>query len=67
MVIGTFTLISLLVVAYLPEAQLVAIYWGIAFLGIAWPWMMIGVALIGDRLTRPRIAIDRPRRMTASA
>ena len=43
--IATFTLISLGVVAYLPESRLVAIYLAIAFLGIAWPWLMIGVAL----------------------
>ena len=36
-----------------PESQLVAIYLVIASLGIAWPWLMIGVALLGDLLTRP--------------
>lgn len=51
-VILTFTLISLAVVLYLPAALLVPIYWGIAFLGLAWPWMMIGTAVAGDRLTR---------------
>lgn len=51
-VIATFTLISLGVVALLPEEHLILIYWIIAFLGIAWPWLMIGTALIGDRLTR---------------
>lgn len=53
-VIALFTLISLGVVVYLPESQLVAIYLTIAFLGIAWPWLMIGMAIVGDRLTRPR-------------
>lgn len=51
-VILLFTLISLGVVLYLPAAQLVPIYWGIAFLGLAWPWMMIGTAFACDRLTR---------------
>ena len=51
-VIGTFTLISLGVVAYLPQPLLVAIYLGIAILGVTWPWLMIGVAILGDRLTR---------------
>jgi hypothetical protein len=51
-VIATFTLISLAVVALLPEAHLIPIYWGIAFLGLAWPWLMIGMALMGDRCTR---------------
>jgi len=51
-VILTFTLISLVVVAYLPEEHLVALYWGIAFMGLAWPWMMLGTALTADRLTR---------------
>lgn len=55
-VIATFTLISLGVVAYLPMEELVPIYWVIAFLGLAWPWMMIGAAITGDRLTRPAIA-----------
>src|SRR4051794_14497919 len=55
-VIATFTLISLGVVSYLPESRLIPIYLGIAFLGIAWPWLMIGIALAADRLTRPRIA-----------
>lgn len=51
-VIGAFTLISLGVVSFVPFDILVPIYWGIAFMGLAWPWIMIGVALIGDRLTR---------------
>lgn len=50
-VIATFTLVSLGAVAYLPESQLVAIYLAIAFLGIAGPWLMIGLALVGDLLT----------------
>jgi SAM-dependent methyltransferase len=52
-VIGIFTLISLGVVVYLPEEYLVGIYWGIAILGLAWPWIMIGTAIAGDWLTRP--------------
>ena len=52
LVVLMFTLISLAVVAYLPEEHLVALYWGIAFLGLAWPWMMIGTAVTADRLAR---------------
>jgi SAM-dependent methyltransferase len=59
-VIATFTLISLGVVALLPEERLVPIYWAIAFLGLAWPWLMIGVALVGDGLTRLAAGIGRP-------
>ena len=44
------------VVSYLPDSRLIPIYLGIAFLGVAWPWLMIGLALVADRLTRPRIA-----------
>ena len=51
-VILTFTLISLGVVAFLPASQLVPIYWAIAVSGLTWPWIMIGIALLGDRLTR---------------
>ena len=51
-IILTFTLISLGVVALLPEEHLVPIYWVIAISGIAWPWMAIGVALTFDLLTR---------------
>jgi hypothetical protein len=54
-VIAAFTLISLGVVSFLPDSRLIPIYLGIAFLGIAWPWLMIGIALGADRLTRPRI------------
>ena len=57
-VILTFTLISLGVVAFLPASQLVPIYWAIAVSGLTWPWIMIGVALAGDRLTRKRVATD---------
>jgi hypothetical protein len=52
LVVGLFSLISLGVVAYLPEAHLVAIYWAIAVLGLTWPWFMIAVAIVGDWLTR---------------
>jgi SAM-dependent methyltransferase len=52
LVVGLFSLISLWVVAYLPRAHLLALYWGIAILGLTWPWMMIGVALAGDWLAR---------------
>lgn len=52
LVILLFTLVSLGVVAYLPEAQLVPLYWGIAVAGLAWPWLMIGTAVTADRLTR---------------
>jgi len=61
-VIATFTLLSLGVVSILPESQLVPIYLGIAFLGIAWPWMMIGLALAGDRLTAPGVEVSQRRR-----
>jgi hypothetical protein len=47
-VILTFTLISLGVVAVLPESQLVALYIGIAVSGLTWPWIMIGVAIVGE-------------------
>ena len=60
-VVATFSLISLAVVSYLPDSLLIPIYVGIAFLGLAWPWMMIGIALAGDRLTRPGVAIAQPR------
>jgi SAM-dependent methyltransferase len=56
LVVLTFTLISALVVAYLPESLLVPIYLGIAFLGVAWPWMMIGTALLGNALTKGRVS-----------
>jgi SAM-dependent methyltransferase len=59
-VIATFTLISLGVVAYLPESRLVGIYLGIAVMGLAWPWLMIGVALAGDWLTRSAAGVPRP-------
>ena len=65
LVIGLFTLISLGVVMYLPERHLVAIYLGVAFLGLAWPWLMIGVALAGDRLTRAGGGVH-PRRLEAA-
>ncbi|MED5447980.1 MAG: class I SAM-dependent methyltransferase [Planctomycetota bacterium] len=55
-VIGAFTLISLGVVAYLPEKLLVNIYLGIAIMGVAWPWLMIGIAILGDRSTRTKVA-----------
>ena len=51
-VIFTFTMISLGVVMYLPESRLVAIYLFIAFLGVAWPWIMIAIALLGEWTTR---------------
>ncbi len=51
-VIGAFTLISLGVVSVVPLDTLVPIYSGIALMGVAGPWLMIAVALIGDRLTR---------------
>lgn len=51
-VVLTFTLISLGVVSYLPEAELVGIYLVIAFMGLAWPWLMIGTALAGHTLMR---------------
>jgi hypothetical protein len=54
------------VVALLPPEQLVPIYWGIAFLGIAWPWMMIGVALVGDLLTRACVKAARSPRPAAA-
>jgi SAM-dependent methyltransferase len=52
LVVLTFTFISLGVVAVLPESQLVPIYWAIAISGLTWPWIGIGAALAGDRLTR---------------
>ncbi len=54
-VVLTFTLLSAGVVDYLPQNQLVPIYLVIAFLGVAWPWIMIGTAILGDCLTRPSI------------
>lgn len=52
-IILTFTLISLGVVALLPAEHLVPIYWVIAVSGLAWPWMAIGAALTFDLVTRP--------------
>ena len=51
-VIGMFTLLSFMTIAWLPTSQLIGIYLGITFLGIAWPWLMIAVAIVGDKLTR---------------
>ncbi len=59
LVILSFTLVSLIVVAYLPEEQLVPIYWGIAFLGLAWPWMMIGTAVTADHVSRFAFNVSR--------
>ena len=63
-IIGIFTLISLGVVAYLPEAHLVNIYWGIAISGLTWPWIMIGIAIAGEWITRLFRAIRLPRERT---
>lgn len=52
LVVVLFSLISMAVVSYLPYAQIVPIYLGIAILGIAWPWLMIGIAIVGDAFER---------------
>jgi SAM-dependent methyltransferase len=52
LVVALFSLISLGVVAYLPNAHLVAIYLAIAISGLTWPWLGIGVALVADWITR---------------
>jgi len=52
LVIALFTLISSAVVAWLPVSRLIAIYGVIAFLGIAWPGLMIDLALLGELLSR---------------
>ena len=51
-IVALFTLISAAVVAYLPPSLLIPIYLGIAILGAVWPWMMIGVAIVGEWMTR---------------
>ena len=60
LVVLTFTLISAGVVDILPPHQLVPIYLVIAFLGLAWPWIMIGIAILGDCLTRPSVSTASP-------
>src|SRR5262245_5594627 len=63
LVVLAFTRISGLVVAFLPTAQLVPIYWFIAISGLTWPWLSIGAALVMDRLTR--VATE-PSRLTVT-
>ena len=59
-VIAAFTLISLGVVAFLPTAQLIPIYWLIAISGLTWPWLAIALALIGERMTHASMITSSP-------
>jgi ubiquinone/menaquinone biosynthesis C-methylase UbiE len=51
-VIAIVSIISMLIVEFLPREYLISIYLVIAFLGIAWPWMAIAFALLCDRFVR---------------
>jgi SAM-dependent methyltransferase len=55
-VVVLFSSVSLALVAYMPDSMLLGIYWGIAILGLVWPWLTIGAAVLCDRVTRARTA-----------
>jgi SAM-dependent methyltransferase len=53
-VIAGFTAAALAMAFHLPDAWLKPSLLGIALLGLAWPWLMIGLTLALDALTPPR-------------
>jgi SAM-dependent methyltransferase len=54
-------LFTLFVAALLVDTSLYGILAGIAVLGLAWPWLMIGVALSADRLAGQKAHPELPR------
>jgi SAM-dependent methyltransferase len=58
-VIGAVTCLTLVITTALPDSWLAPSLLGITILGLAWPWIMIGVALVLDAACRrpdPRVS-----------